>query len=228
LICNLICRKHCPFQAQHANFHSHASQTKHVNKRLPLDYYCIYCLARNFSTPEDIVRAQWIRPEDLELYENIGIEHFKLAERGMNTDDLALIVNAYTQRSYDGNFMDLIPSMSKYEYITHPSTGHFMKYLGQFRKVRLKTVRKSLKAVMALKDMSAFYKDLGIYIDNKALDGFAKYFTTHQCRETVCEECSYCDKWAKKVVQIKDEKQREHAVDVFENILSTLTSDALY
>jgi hypothetical protein len=49
----------------------------------------------------------------------------------------------------------------------------------------------------------AFYKSIGLYIDNKGLDGFIEHFIDHPCHETTCEECGWCDAWAAKVIKKK-------------------------
>lgn len=229
LICNLFCRRHCPFQQLHANFHSHASQTSHVNKRFPIDYYCIFCIARIFTDPIEIIRSNWIRPEDLSLYEEIGIDQFKLTERGMNTTDLARIVSAYTRRSYDGNLLDLIPSMSKYKYITEPKAGHFLKYFSSLAKMKQKTLFGAVKSLLDMKQLKEFYNNFGISIDNKKLDGFLKYFVENRCSDSYCEECRYCDRWSEKAVEVsKDPDDRDKALKYINQLLDDLTSGILY
>ncbi len=229
LICNLVCRRHCPFQQLHSNFHSHASQTSHVNKRLPIDYYCIFCIARIFTNPDEIIRSGWIRPEDLHIYEDIGIDNFKLTERGLNTNDLSKIVKAYSERSYEGNFLDLFPSMSKYKYISTPRKWHFLKYFLKVTKVKVSTVRKLLKNMLDMRDLRDFYNNFGIYIDNKKLDGFIDYFVNNSCSNTVCEECKYCDEWSEKAICVlNNELDRQKAIKNINNILDILTTSALY
>ncbi|MCK5686253.1 U32 family peptidase [bacterium] len=229
LICNLMCRRHCPFQQLHSNFHSHASQTSHVNKRLPIDYYCIFCIARIFTDPIEIIRSNWIRPEDLHIYEEIGIDQFKLTERGLNTPDLAKIVSAYTNRSYDGNLFDLIPSMSKYKYITDPKPAHFLKYFSSLTKLKQSTLFKTIKTLLNMRELKDFYSNFGVSIDNKKLDGFLEYFKENPCSNTICEECKYCDKWAEKAVTVCDNADdRIKALKHINTILDDLTSGIMY
>ena len=45
-------------------------------------------------------------------------------------------------------------------------------------------------------------------IDNRALDGFAEHFKTHDCYHSSCDECGYCQRWAEKVVRIDEEKRQ--------------------
>ncbi len=229
LICNLICRRHCPFQALHANFHSHASQTEHVNDRFPIDYYCMFCLSRIFSDPYEVLKAPWIRPEDLHHYEAVGIEHFKLTERGMNTPDLARVVSAYTARRYEGNFLDLIPSMSKYQYITEPRTGHLLKYFKGIGRMKVLPLVNTLRSLLSMRDQEEFFHNFGIRVDNRKLDGFLDFFLEMRCSDTVCEECGYCDRWARDAVELcEDPEDRERALATIRSILDNMTSGAMY
>jgi collagenase-like PrtC family protease len=127
-ICNFICRRHCPQQFFHGAYNSHASQTGTMNDILPIDFYLLTCITRFFTNPYEIIRSSFIRPEDLKYFEKIGLDKFKLGERGINTEDLANIVSAYTNRSYDGNLIDLVPTMSKYKIVSEPSVWHMIKY----------------------------------------------------------------------------------------------------
>ena len=54
------------------------------------------------------LRANWIRPEDLHLYEELGYHNFKIVERNTPTQILLERVKAYAERRYDGNLLDLV------------------------------------------------------------------------------------------------------------------------
>jgi len=58
--------------------------------------------------PVNYVRANWIRPEDLGLYEKLGFHNFKIVERNTPTPILLERVRAYAARRYDGNLLDLV------------------------------------------------------------------------------------------------------------------------
>ena len=198
-ICNLICRKSCPYQTLHGNYHSHASQ-KYNKDGFAIDYYCYTCIFRFFTNPVEIMRSGWIRPEDLHYYESIGLDKFKLVERGITTDHLARIVSAYTNRKYDGNFMDLLPTMSKYKTMDNMKLGHGIKHFLKPHKVNMRAMMRILKDLNAIKENRDFYNNIGIYMDNKSLDGFLDRFARKSCRDTFCDECSYCAKWAQKSI----------------------------
>jgi collagenase-like PrtC family protease len=198
-IANQICRKNCPFQGLHGNYHSHASQA-HNTEGYAFDYYCITCFARFFTNPSAIMRSEWIRPEDLHYYEEIGLEKFKLIDRGLTSDSLAKIVQAYTDRKYDGNFMDLLPGMSKYKVTVNLKLSHGLRYFLKPHKVNSRKMLPVMRLIAKLKSNESYYRNLGIYMDNKQLDGFLEHFVNNSCSETFCDDCSYCRRWAEKAI----------------------------
>lgn len=203
LIANLICRRQCPYIELHGNFNAHASQKEHPCRMFALDYYCLFCLARIFSNPEEIIKACWIRPEDLVFFRKLGIEKFKLVERGMTTEALSLIVQAYTAENYSGNFMDLIPTMAKYRYISQRTLKNWIGFFLKPSKINIFKLGKVYKIFKYLKSKFSYYHDLGIYIDNKELGGVIAYFSNNDCQQKVCSQCSYCQNLAKERVKIQ-------------------------
>ena len=55
---------------------------------------------------EDFIRATWIRPEDVPLWEAAGVEVFKLATRRIKNP--VKILDAYASYDYDGNLLELM------------------------------------------------------------------------------------------------------------------------
>lgn len=232
LIVNLICRRHCPVQALHANFHSHASQSgagPWRGRTLPLDVHCLRCAAHSFTDPTEVIRSHWIRPEDLARYEAAGIARFKLVERGMNTADLSRIVAAYTARRYDGNLMDLIPTMSKYRYLATPGRMHFLRHFlgaGGARPLRLLQLARRMEALRARPD---YFTAFGLYVDNRMLDGFLDRFERRDCRQTLCEACGYCAQWARRAVRpLGDPADREAAGRVLAGVVDEAETGGLF
>lgn len=218
-----VSRRHCPFQALHGNFHSHASQRGHMSGGFPIDYYCLYCVVRIFSDPDEVLKAPWIRPEDLGRYERLGIRWFKLAERGMTTEALARVVSAYTNRTYDGNLMDLFPTMSKYEYIVRPRVLHLARHFGHVMKMNPLHVVAALRKLLGLRRYRHFFDSFGLYVDNRALDGFVGRFEKTDCHTRTCDECGYCGRWRRKAVRLlHDDSDRQRAVNAVTELLEAL------
>ena len=142
-IANLMCMNKCPMVTLHANYNAHASQRDHVMNNFSFDYYLFSCAEKLLSNPVEILRSAFIRPEDLHYYEEAGVDNIKLVERSMTTEALALIVKAYTERSYDGNMMDLIHGLSKY--IIYNKDKYYwkgLKYLLQPTKINILKAQK--------------------------------------------------------------------------------------
>ncbi len=101
------CLKNCPMIYTHTTGLSHASN-KDKNSNAYEDWSLFYCQKKELENIEEYIRSPWVRPEDIKFYESIGIEHFKITERGFPTEELVKRVKAYTDRKYEGNLLDLI------------------------------------------------------------------------------------------------------------------------
>ena len=55
----------------------------------------------------DWLKMNFIRPEDLKLYNMIGINHFKITGRTGNTDYILKVAEAYASGYFDGNILGL-------------------------------------------------------------------------------------------------------------------------
>jgi collagenase-like PrtC family protease len=229
LLCNLLCKRHCALQGLHANFQSHASQLHHCNDLFQADYFCLTCSAKVFLNPQEIMRAGWIRPEDLGVYEKIGINRFKLAERGLLTSALAKIVKAYTARSYEGNFADLVPSDAKYRFISEKKFTHFLRYYFKPGKINMLAAGKALKSMFDLRKNKAYTDHLGINMDNRSLDSFIDFFVNNDCGNRECESCGYCSSWASRVItKVPTSEGQRVPEEVFEEIVDKMVSDEFY
>ncbi|NOZ84985.1 MAG: peptidase U32 [Deltaproteobacteria bacterium] len=229
LIVNNSCRQDCAIAANHACSLSHASQDDEDRDRrsIPLDYSILFCLNYKLSEPINYLRANWIRPEDLHHYEAIGYENFKIVERNTPTKILLERVNAYVNRSYDGNLLDLVQFFSYDENKFSKrekdlfSLRRLLKY---FMKPKAINLLKFAKVVDLGRTIGLLFPrtgEPGVYIDNKALDGFIDRFLKQGCQAMDCERCGYCQRWADKVVQI-DPSYRDRALGLFANVLDEL------
>jgi len=102
---NSGCLRQCPFQTFHDNLHGHnrIAQSK-VGEAFDFSVFrCKTNYARgNF---EDFVRATWLRPEDLPLYEPF-VDVVKLATR--RHPHPVKVLDAYATYAYDGDLADLM------------------------------------------------------------------------------------------------------------------------
>jgi collagenase-like PrtC family protease len=105
-IANLGCLVHCPLRDYHANFISHASDS--LRHGCYLDYSLAKCTELKAAGPVELVKAPWIRPEDVAIYEELGFRRFKIAGREKGGEWILRAVAAYAARAYDGHLNDIV------------------------------------------------------------------------------------------------------------------------
>ena len=108
LIANGDCLYQCPFAEYHAVLMGHSSQDNHASGGYYEEYPFYNCSVRKLRDPAEIVRSGFIRPEDLGLYAEVGVTHFKLVDRGRPTAWLASVLKAYAQGRYDGDLLQIL------------------------------------------------------------------------------------------------------------------------
>lgn len=104
LLANSGCLRFCSGQTFHDNLVAHdkgIDETKNMKEFSPFVCWKLYRDRKNWSR---ILQGTWIRPEDLHHYEQ-WFSVAKLATR-MHSHP-RLVINAYTQRRYQGNLLDL-------------------------------------------------------------------------------------------------------------------------
>lgn len=216
LILNCCCVWPCPAMTDHVISDGHASQEhlKCDHCYLQLPHFC--CTRDRFSNPVEILKARWIRPEDVAQYEAIGYRKFKVVERFKNTQALLHHVNAYAQRRYDGNLLDLLslPNLNSYvrpwgEYFNQPD--HI-----------------NVEKVMRVAGMLNFSMSDLIEIDNRKLDGFLEQFKSVECETTTCEACGYCARVCKKVAVHKRDEALAHQKEYDQFIDSVYSGDVFH
>jgi collagenase-like PrtC family protease len=227
LIVNNWCRQDCAIAGNHAVGLSSASQKK--SKGFPLDFCSLYCNNMRLTDPVHYIRANWIRPEDLHIYENLGYKRFKIVERNTPTAILLERVKAYHERRYDGNLLYLFQNYAyPLEKFSDRDKDAFSRkrMLKYFIKPKAVNILKFLKIVKFGEKGSVLFPLRGanpVYIDNRKLDGFIDYFFKHSCTSRDCDRCGYCEKWAEKAVVIDPLWKKEmHAIydDLLDEIYS--------
>ena len=226
LIVNNWCRQDCAIASNHAVLLSNASRKGTQN--FPLDYCSVYCNAFRLEEPVNYLRANWIRPEDLHYYEEMGYTNFKIVERNTPTDILTLRVDAYNNRRYDGNLLDIVQNYSypatsmkskdeKDSFSLKRMTKYFFKPF-QFNMTKFPEIVKFGKNASMLYPREG---DNPVYVSNRNLDGFLKRFETQGCEEMDCENCFYCHRWAEDAVFFNRE-WREQMTKQYDHLLSDL------
>jgi hypothetical protein len=105
MLANSGCLRYCPWQTFHETLLAH--DFRHIQGEMrKLDLPSTLCVGIVQSKQyEEILRASWIRPEDLYRYEPY-ISVFKLSTREADRPDL--ILQAYTSRSFNGDLLLLL------------------------------------------------------------------------------------------------------------------------
>jgi collagenase-like PrtC family protease len=231
LIANSNCLIFCPLSGQHMVNLSHASQKGHESRGFMIDYCALRCSFEKLADPSNYLRSEFIRPEDLDLYTEMGFSSFKILERGAPTAVLAKRVRAYAERSFEGNLLELI---QPYGYRNNQSgaaggiTGfsRFLKYFFRPGTVR----RQGLLQLKALAEKRGLIAGLDwdpVCLDNRALDGFLAGMKEIDCRATDCSKCGYCAKWAQKAVVV-DEKYRAEMLELYRDAFSQMYCGGLW
>lgn len=216
LIANLNCLYGCPFYQYHANLMSHASQSWHFSRGFLIDYCTLRCRLIKLLYPEELIRSRWIRPEDIEIYEKLGIDILKFVNRDMKTEFISLIVKAYTERKYNGNLLDLFSSPSK----------NISEYKFDIQKFKY-FFRPWKVNIFKLYKAKGFLRKDEIFIDNNKLDGFLKYFLENRCDLSLCDECGYCRKIANEVIKIPLEYKSKY-YQKYKDFLDSILNKQLF
>ncbi|MFH1464515.1 MAG: U32 family peptidase [Pseudomonadota bacterium] len=200
LILNNACLRDCPMSLSHPAALSHASQTGHRSRGMLVDYSRLRCIQRKIERPEDLISADWIRPEDVARYEALGITRFKVVDRTFGTPHLERIVRAYAARRHDGDLMELL---------SHFPSGHADGDLAAKTRFLRYFLRPAEINPLRLGALSLIAEPLPLRIDNRRLDGFLDHFERHDCRAVECEACPYCRQVARQVVTVDEPRRRE-------------------
>jgi len=209
IIVNDCCLYQCPYRYYHYNLCAHASQSISQTQGWYIDYCCLRCTVARLSSPKEIMKARWIRPEDLNHYEEIGIDFIKVDGRRFSTPWILNAVKAYASKRYDGNLLDILDGV-----VFGPDPNfespQYMKYVS--------------KADVLNEDLTMWNRlpPFKGYLNNSLLDGFLDYFKRKDCLKA-CAECDYCERWAKKVIAI-DEESKKMYLDACNRLIGSLVT----
>lgn len=214
LFANAMCTYQCPFAGVHAACNGHASSSTDALKGFGVDYHSYLCAQRRLKDASEYIRGRFIRPEDVAVYEDLGIDVFKLSDRLKGTPWLVRTARAYTSRAYEGNLADLI-SYPVFAGKDGGLVGNPTRILAQGRHANLALIK-------VMQQISTCATP--VYIDNRKLDGFLAHYLEHDCESSLCGiDCRYCETVAARAVTIDPEKQARCLAHVHE--LSAMLED---
>lgn len=232
LLVNNSCLQSCSLANSHMTHLSHASQNGHVSGGFLVDWCFLKCTSMKLSDPINHIRADWIRPEDLHVYEELGYDNFKIVERNAPTELLLARVKAYTERRYAGNLLDLV---QPYGYGARWGDGPGraktmqwrMRYLCRPRKLGLSQALR-LKQLAEERSFVPTGRDTApVHVDNQALEGFIERFKKYGCRDVDCETCGHCRHYAEKAVRM-DPSFRQRCEELYSSLFKDMARGAFY
>lgn len=217
LFANNSCLYECPLTNYHSLILTHSSQRNHASGGFMVDYCRLTCMYKRLLDPTGFIRSEWIRPEDLHYYEELGIDGIKVLDRMRVPEDTVSIVKAYAGRRYDGNLMDLLFARKGGNIWQKSKIFVGLRYFLRPFAVNIFRLRKTADLDLALSEH--------VYIDNRSLDGFLEHFLNHDCSLTRCKDCNYCRKTADDTVKIDRDWQKESIVKYAGALRSMIDGD---
>ncbi len=112
VLTNSSCLYQCPYEYYHNNTLGHASQNHNQLNGFYMDYCVLHCSLSSFSDTSQFIKARWIRPEDIPLYQELDIDFFKVGGRAMSTEWIVNATEAYSSLRYQGNLHDVLNNFS--------------------------------------------------------------------------------------------------------------------
>lgn len=107
LYANIACLSDCRFRDAHYCYSGRGSRIG-GNDNLTSDPFLMMCSSMYLTDPMQFLRTPFIRPEDVGVYRDLGINAIKLSDRSETTEFLLKTAKAYLAERYDGNLFDLV------------------------------------------------------------------------------------------------------------------------
>jgi hypothetical protein len=105
LLANSGCLRFCPGQTFHDNLIAHCAEAENRANLPDWNPHVCWNLYRNPENVVEILKATWIRPEDLHRYEGL-VDTVKLATR--QHANPRMVIGAYAEGLFGGNLPDLL------------------------------------------------------------------------------------------------------------------------
>lgn len=105
------CLRGCPYRESHY---------KHLGGGNADAPFHTVCNTKKLNYPREFIKSNFIRPEDLSVYESLGVNIFKITGRSKPANWLPEVTKAYLERSYNGNLIRLFgvdPSLKAEDWI---------------------------------------------------------------------------------------------------------------
>jgi collagenase-like PrtC family protease len=109
LMVNEGCLFRCAFRKFHFNYISHKSRKPEMpgGRKSEDNVFSLNCIQLTKTDPSQILKAGWIRPEDMRKYESIT-SYFKMVGRTSSKSMVLRALKAYMEESWDGDLLELM------------------------------------------------------------------------------------------------------------------------
>lgn len=105
ILANSGCLRYCPWQTYHDNLIAHSADALREPAAKDFNPHLCWTLYRDAKSFPELLKATWIRPEDLHHYDGM-VDFVKLATRQHAMP--RLVVDAYVRGDHSGNLLDLL------------------------------------------------------------------------------------------------------------------------
>ena len=207
---NLSCLNRCHQVGYHANVVSHSSN--HAGHGLYTLPVCeTRCALMKAQQPRRILAGQWTRPEDLGLYESMGVRRLKVLDRTSSTARLARTLDAYGRRRSPADLAALIPGYAPERVGSYFSAARALTIAGAFLRPGKYNLLRALPFLRRSRPPA-------FTIDAAAMDGYLEGVASRDCRLLSCEVCGFCDRYARDVVRFAPGERRRALEDGRQNL----------
>jgi hypothetical protein len=230
LIVNASCLPACPYELTHMNLLSQSSRAGDRLGGFCLDYCILHCSAKRLSDPVNYLKSVWIRPQDLPHYEALGYHSFKIVERSCPGDLLMRRVEAYANRTFDGNLYELVAPVAHIKRQQRLTVAQRLRMVATMARpwhIKMRSLLLIKKYGELVVPHEFGRAAAPVYIDTKALDGFLDGLASRQCAASDCAACGYCRAWADTAVRV-DPAYREKVLALASRLDEGLLNGSLW
>ena len=192
--------------------YGHGSQSCHQNEGFMLEYYYVRSLQHKLNNISEFVKSPWIRPEDLDIYERSGVSSVKILGQNSRNGWLPEVVNAYDNKMFEGNLLDL---------------------LNVYRKTKKEPLNKMIierpdhahsKRTGLICDIM---EDLELEINNRSLEDFILPIKNGSIDCQYCHDCGHCQTFADLSISV-NKNWLDTANARMENYLNTILCGSMF
>ncbi|MEW6712430.1 MAG: U32 family peptidase, partial [Candidatus Riflebacteria bacterium] len=215
LIANFTCLPNCPMQIYHMTGISHGSNT---HDKVPFIDYCILkCSSATLNDPTLLIKSNWIRPEDIWRYEQIGFDNFKLLERNAPSELMLRRVKAYSSRISPANLLDLIQPFG-FDQNIKMQFGWIPRLIVERPRLIFPLYR-----LLKVRGMLFPLKGSPAKIDSTRIpDDFLDEISRRPCSNNLlCNSCNYCEQIAGQAYSV-DAAYRDECTRLYQKVFKRL------